>query len=208
MIGALLETILLIMNAVAILNEKRFLKKCTSCPYVVDGFDTSSATSSNSNTSSNPNDTITSKSQIIMMVFTLRSMGKCMALIIFVDILIPLNLLAILLEVLGWEKHDRLWLSKLHFFYLMRQGRQYLYLTFWLKEFESSVWVYRFYSNQQRIACLSRPLTSVIYQKQYWFLLSSPFNFAISNAATPPASRPLSSVKYIHRTSRSSKSSP
>jgi hypothetical protein len=29
MLGTLLETILLIINAVAILNEKRFLKKCT-----------------------------------------------------------------------------------------------------------------------------------------------------------------------------------
>lgn len=28
MIGALLETLLLLMNAIAILNEKRFLKKC------------------------------------------------------------------------------------------------------------------------------------------------------------------------------------
>jgi hypothetical protein len=30
MIGALLETILLFINAVAILNEKRFLKKCNT----------------------------------------------------------------------------------------------------------------------------------------------------------------------------------
>ena len=29
MLGVLLESILLILNAVAILNEKRFLKKCT-----------------------------------------------------------------------------------------------------------------------------------------------------------------------------------
>lgn len=29
MLGLILESILLIMNAVAILNEKRFLKKCT-----------------------------------------------------------------------------------------------------------------------------------------------------------------------------------
>lgn len=28
MLGTLLETILLIINAIAILNEKRFLKKC------------------------------------------------------------------------------------------------------------------------------------------------------------------------------------
>jgi hypothetical protein len=29
MLGTLLETILLIINAIAILNEKRFLKKCS-----------------------------------------------------------------------------------------------------------------------------------------------------------------------------------
>lgn len=34
MILTLLESILLIVNAVAILNEKRFLKKCTSIDYV------------------------------------------------------------------------------------------------------------------------------------------------------------------------------
>jgi hypothetical protein len=48
MIGLLLETILLFINAVAILNEKRFLKKCTSITYV-DGFDTSSAQPDNTN---------------------------------------------------------------------------------------------------------------------------------------------------------------
>jgi hypothetical protein len=30
MLGALFETLLLFINAIAILNEKRFLKKCTS----------------------------------------------------------------------------------------------------------------------------------------------------------------------------------
>ncbi len=70
MIGLLLETILLFINAVAILNEKRFLKKCTNFSYV-DGFDTSSAQPDSTN------EVITSKSQIIMMVFTLRSVGKC-----------------------------------------------------------------------------------------------------------------------------------
>jgi hypothetical protein len=42
MLGALLETILLFINAIAILNEKRFLKKRTS-PYIQDGFTTVSA---------------------------------------------------------------------------------------------------------------------------------------------------------------------
>lgn len=32
MIGALLETLLLFINAIAILNEKRFLKKCKNYP--------------------------------------------------------------------------------------------------------------------------------------------------------------------------------
>lgn len=75
MLGTLLETILLFMNAVAILNQKRFLKKCTS-KFYADGFDTASA-------GGNPNETITSKSQIIMMVFTLRSIGKCTFLNLF-----------------------------------------------------------------------------------------------------------------------------
>lgn len=40
------------------------------------------------------------------MVFTLRSIGKCIYLFYHkIDVLIPLNLLAILLEVLGWDKY-------------------------------------------------------------------------------------------------------
>jgi len=37
-----------------------------------DGFDTTAAANPNS-----PNEAITSKSQAIMMIFTLRSLGKC-----------------------------------------------------------------------------------------------------------------------------------
>ena len=32
MLGLILESILLVMNAVAILNEKRFLRKCNAFP--------------------------------------------------------------------------------------------------------------------------------------------------------------------------------
>ena len=70
MLGLLLESILLILNAVAILNEKRFLSKCKSC-MSIDGFDTKSVQPNS------PNEVITSKSQIIMMVFAVRSVGKC-----------------------------------------------------------------------------------------------------------------------------------
>jgi hypothetical protein len=48
MLGALLETILLFINAVAILNEKRFLKKRSPFLYS-DGFNTIS-------TPNNPNE--------------------------------------------------------------------------------------------------------------------------------------------------------
>lgn len=70
MIGLILESILLIINAIAILNEKRFLKKC-NLRFKIDGFDTLSAQPNS------PNDVITSKSQLIMMVFSVRSIGKC-----------------------------------------------------------------------------------------------------------------------------------
>lgn len=75
MLGALLESILLILNAIAILNEKRFLSKRTFL-HDIDGFDTSSANSNSQN------EVITSKSQIIMMIFTIRSFGKCMKFLI------------------------------------------------------------------------------------------------------------------------------
>lgn len=70
MLGALLETLLLFINAIAILNEKRFLKKCTVW-YRVDGFSTVSGMENN------PNENLTSKSQIIMLMYTLRSFGRC-----------------------------------------------------------------------------------------------------------------------------------
>ena len=45
MLFSLLETIVLLMNALAILNEKRFLKKCM--PYLtLDGFDTTAVSNS------------------------------------------------------------------------------------------------------------------------------------------------------------------
>jgi len=56
-----------------------------------DGFDT---------VSSQPggvNETVSSKNQIIMMIFTLRSIGKCKNICIISDVLIPLNIMAILL---------------------------------------------------------------------------------------------------------------
>lgn len=87
MIGLILESILLIINAIAILNEKRFLKKCKIIKDI-DGFDTLSAQPNS------PNDIVTSKSQIIMMGFTIRSVGKCKY-GCYVDILIPLNVVAI-----------------------------------------------------------------------------------------------------------------
>jgi hypothetical protein len=89
MIGLILESILLIVNAIAILNEKRFLKKCKKCLDIIDGFDTLSAQPNS------PNEMITSKSQIIMMAFTIRSVGKCNILYIILDVLIPLNIIAI-----------------------------------------------------------------------------------------------------------------
>lgn len=55
-----------------------------------DGFDT---------ISSQPggvNETVSSKNQVIMMIFTLRSIGKCTNFVMS-DVLIPLNLMAILL---------------------------------------------------------------------------------------------------------------
>ena len=55
-----------------------------------DGFDTLAAQPNS------PNAEITSKSQIIMMVFTIRSVGKCKQFFIE-DFLIPLNIIAILL---------------------------------------------------------------------------------------------------------------
>ena len=70
MLGLILESIILIMNAIAILNEKRFLKKCVYL-HNIDGFDTLSVQPND------PNETITSKSQIIMMLFAVRSIGKC-----------------------------------------------------------------------------------------------------------------------------------
>lgn len=62
---------MLFLNAIAILNEKRFLKKCIFNHLKLDGFDTSSAQTGA------VNETVSSKNQIIMMVFTLRSIGKC-----------------------------------------------------------------------------------------------------------------------------------
>ncbi len=59
---------------------------------MIDGFDTLSAQPNS------PNDVITSKSQIIMMVFSVRSIGKCSN-HYNLDVLIPLNIVAILLEV-------------------------------------------------------------------------------------------------------------
>jgi hypothetical protein len=56
---------------------------------IIDGFDTLSAQPNS------PNEMITSKSQIIMMAFTIRSVGKCNILYIILDILIPLNIIAI-----------------------------------------------------------------------------------------------------------------
>jgi hypothetical protein len=56
-------------------------------PYL-DGFDTLSAQPNS------PNDIITSKSQIIMMAFTIRSVGKCNN-YYDVDVLIPLNIIII-----------------------------------------------------------------------------------------------------------------
>lgn len=70
MILTILESILLIVNAIAILNEKRFLKKC-KFNNNKDGFDTSAAQPGSIN------EKISSKNQLIMMVFTLRSVGKC-----------------------------------------------------------------------------------------------------------------------------------
>lgn len=58
----------------------------------IDGFDTLSAQPNS------PNDVITSKSQIIMMIFSVRSIGKCKNQY-NLDVLIPLNIVAILLEV-------------------------------------------------------------------------------------------------------------
>lgn len=59
---------------------------------MIDGFDTLSAQPNS------PNDVITSKSQIIMMIFSVRSIGKCKN-HNKLDVLIPLNIVAILLEV-------------------------------------------------------------------------------------------------------------
>lgn len=59
---------------------------------IIDGFDTQSAQPNN------PNDVIASKSQIIMMIFSVRSIGKCIQ-FTYLDVLIPLNIIAILLEV-------------------------------------------------------------------------------------------------------------
>jgi hypothetical protein len=55
-----------------------------------DGFDTASAQPGD------VNETVSSKNQAIMMVFTLRSIGKC-KIFIYQDVLIPLNIMAILL---------------------------------------------------------------------------------------------------------------
>lgn len=77
MILTLLESILLIVNAIAILNEKRFLKKCNIFILLKDGFDT---------VSSQPgdvNEVVSSKNQVIMMIFTLRSIGKCKDFLLF-----------------------------------------------------------------------------------------------------------------------------
>ena len=55
-----------------------------------DGFDTSSAQPGA------VNETISSKNQVIMMIFTMKSIGKCNCRFNS-DVLIPLNLMAVLL---------------------------------------------------------------------------------------------------------------
>jgi len=93
MLGALLETILLIINAIAILNEKRFLKK-RSYQYIQTG----------------------SPQWLLPIIPTNKSPQNHNSLwwwLLFaplanvqlykVDFLIPLNIVAISLEILGWK---------------------------------------------------------------------------------------------------------
>jgi hypothetical protein len=70
MLGSLIKTILLVVNAIAILNDKRFIKN-VPCYGIVD---LGSGTLQNSGTSP---DSPTNPNQLVMLVLTLRTYGIC-----------------------------------------------------------------------------------------------------------------------------------
>lgn len=91
MFGSLIKTILLVVNAIAILNDKRFIKKCTKGLVVDFGGEAF-------NRATVPGEAPTNSGQLIMLILTLRTYGICNHLH-KADLLIPLNIITILLEL-------------------------------------------------------------------------------------------------------------
>ena len=70
MFGSLIKTILLVVNAIAILNDKRFIKKCKKALSLDFGGEASNPTVI-------PGEAPSSKGQLIMLILTLRTYGIC-----------------------------------------------------------------------------------------------------------------------------------
>lgn len=70
MFGSLIKTILLVVNAIAILNDKRFIKKCTTVLSLDFGGEVAANTMV-------PGEAPSGKGQLIMLILTLRTYGIC-----------------------------------------------------------------------------------------------------------------------------------